>query len=79
MSDAGRSLLKTGGGASLFGGLARHAIGRTILKLTAARVGFPVFPSDLQEVEEERVRREFEAQMEAVSQLDLLQKDERAR
>lgn len=32
-----------------------------------------------QEEEQERVRREFEAQLEAVSQLDLLQKEERAR
>ncbi len=32
-----------------------------------------------QEEEQERVRREFEAQLEAVSQLELLQKEERAR
>lgn len=38
----------------------------------------PTTPAS-QEEEQERARREFEAQLEAVSQLDLLQKEERAR
>lgn len=50
---------------------------RSMMRLALCRC-WGVFRRE-QEAEEERARREFEAQMEAVSQLDLLHKEEQSR